>query len=136
VTAATAYVIAASAYAGFQLLVRVVVYPSYDLVPRDAFPPFQRAHMRRITPLAVVLFGMLLVATVALFVGERRGDGIAAATMFAVLLALTVFGAAPTHARLVRGYDENLVRRLLRVDAARVAVAMLQLALAVLLVST
>ncbi len=136
-TAATAaYVIAASAYAGFQWLVQVVVYRSYDLVPPDAFPAFERAHMRRITPLAVVLFGMLLAATGALFLTDQGTAAVAASVLLGALLVLTLFGAAPTHARLVRAYDMRLLRRLLRVDAARTVVATLQLALAVVLVAT
>jgi hypothetical protein len=134
VNAATAaYVVAASAYAGFQWLVHLVVYRSYNLVPSTAFPAFEQAHMRRITPLAAVLFGMLLVATVALFAADRRAAGVAATLLFAALLGLTLFGAAPTHRRLVHGYDEQLLRRLLRIDAVRTVVATLQLALAAVL---
>jgi hypothetical protein len=129
--ATTAYVVAASAYAGFQWLVHLVVYRSYDLVPADAFPAFERAHVRRITPLAVVLFGLLLIATAALLVVGRRNAGIAAAVLLAVLLGLTLFGAAPAHGRLVQRYDAEVLRRLMRVDAVRTGIATLQLALAV-----
>ena len=134
--ATAAYVVAASAYAGFQWLVHLVVYRSYNLVPPDAFPAFERAHMRRISPLVVVLFGSLVIATVALFVAGRGDVGIAAAVLLAMLLGLTLFGAVPAHRRLVQRYDEQVLRRLLRIDAARAGIATLQLALAVALVST
>jgi hypothetical protein len=136
VSAATAaYVVAASAYAGFQWLVHLVVYRSYDLVPADAFPAFERAHTRRITPLVVVLFGLLLIATASLLVVGRRDVGIAAAALLAALLGLTLVGAVPAHGRLVQRYDSEVLRRLLRVDAARTGIATLQLALAVVAAS-
>jgi hypothetical protein len=132
VSAATAlYVVAASAYAGFQWLVHLVVYRSYDMVRPEAFPAFERAHIRRITPIVVVLFGLLLVATATLLAVGRRDVGIAAAVLLAALLGVTTFGAAPAHGRLVQRYDGDVLRRLLRVDAVRTGIATLQLALAV-----
>jgi hypothetical protein len=136
VNAATAiYVVAASAYAGFQWLVHLVVYRSYELVPPDPFPAFERAHMRRITPLAVVLFAMLLAGCVSLLIQDVNAASITAAALLGGLLALTLFGAAPTHGRLVHRYDEQLLRRLLRIDAVRTALATLQLALAAVLIA-
>ena len=133
--APVAYAVTAAAYAGFQWLVQLVVYRSYDLVPPDAFPSFERRTCATSWPLAVVLFGMLL-AVAGLFLADLWSWGATAAVLLAALLGLSVFGAAPLHARLVRGHDDQLLRRLMRIDAARTAVATIQLALAIVLVLT
>ena len=54
------------AYAGFQLTVRTVVYPQFARVPAQAFPAYERAHQRLVTPLVGVLFGALAVTTAGL----------------------------------------------------------------------
>jgi len=127
-----AYALAAAAYAGFQLTVRLVVYPQLAQVPASAAAAFERAHQRLITPLVGLLFGALALATAGLLVAGPRGPGLAAAALFGGLLAVTAFGAVPQHATLSGGFDEAAHRRLLRWDTARVALALAQLALAVL----
>ena len=48
------YGLAAAVYLGFQLTVRVVVYPQLGRVPGEASAGFERAHRRSITPLVAV----------------------------------------------------------------------------------
>lgn len=126
------YALAAAAYAGFQLTVRLVVYPQLARVPAEAAADFERAHQRLITPLVGVLFGALALATAALLVAGPRGTGLAAAALFGGVLAATAFGAVPQHTTLSRGFDPAAHRRLLRWDTVRVALALAQLALGVL----
>ncbi len=89
------YALAAAAYAGFQLTVRLVVYPQLARVPAEAAADFERAHQRLITPLVGALFGALALATGALLVAGPRGTGLAAAALFGGVLAATAFGAVP-----------------------------------------
>ena len=124
------YLLAAAVYLGFQLTVRLVVYPQLARVPGEASAGFERAHRRSITPLVVLLFGVL-----ALLVVGPRSAGVAAAGLFAAVLAVTAFGAVPQHATLSERFDGPAYRRLLRWDSVRVLLALAQVALGVLVLT-
>ena len=123
-TAASWLVLAAGAHLGFQLTVTLVVYPALADLRPEHWGAAHDKHSRRITPVVVIVYGGLLLATGAALLSDDVGAGVVvAAFAVAVSLALTAFGAAPTHGRLGRGHDPALVRRLLRVDRARLAAA-------------
>ncbi len=124
-----AYALAAAAYAGFQLTVRLVVYPQFARVPAAASAEFERAHQRLITPLVGLLFGALALTTAGLLVAGPRPAGVVAAALFAGLLLATAVGAVPQHGALSRGFDPAAHRRLLAWDTVRVGLALGQLAL-------
>jgi hypothetical protein len=132
---ALVYVLAAAVYLGFQLTVRLVVYPQLARVPGEASAGFERAHRRSITPLVVLLFGMLALAATTLLVVGPRSAGVAAAVLFAGVLAVTAFGAVPQHATLSEGFDGPAYRRLLSWDTVRVVLALAQVALGVLVLA-
>ena len=75
------YALAAAGYAGFQLTVRLVVYPQFARVPARAFPDYERAHQRLVTPLVGVLFGALALTTAGLLLAGPLPAGLAAAVL-------------------------------------------------------
>jgi hypothetical protein len=127
-----AYALAAAAYAGFQLTVRLVVYPQFARVPEPASAGFERAHQRLVTPLVGLLFGALALTTGWLLLAGPRAPGLAAAALFGGILAVTAGGAVPAHGVLSRGFDAAAHRRLLRWDTFRVVLALAQVLLGVL----
>ena len=129
------YGLAAAAYLGFQLTVRLVVYPQLARVPGEAAAHFERAHRRSITPLVALLFGALALSATALLVVGPRPAGVAAAALFAGVLAVTAFGAVPQHTTLSQGFDARAYRRLVRWDTVRVVLALVQVGLGVLLLA-
>lgn len=129
-----AYTAAAAAYAGFQLTIRAVVYPQFARVPPPAFPAYEQAHQRLVTPLVGLLFSALALTTLALLVAGPRAPGVAAAVLLAALLATTAFGAVPQHGRLAHRFDGAAHAALLRWDSARVLVALAQLVLGIVTV--
>jgi hypothetical protein len=132
-----AHLVLVSAYAGFQWTVRVVVYPQFALVPAEAFAAFELAHQQRITRLVGPLFGGQLLTTAGVLAFRPDGASLAAALGAAVLLALilvlTGLLAVPLHRTLSAGWDQAAFRRLLRVDALRVAAATANVGVAVVL---
>jgi hypothetical protein len=128
------YALVAAGYAGFQLTIRAVVYPQFARVPGAAFPAYEGAHQRSVTPLVGVLFGALAVTTAGLLLLGPRPAGAAAAVLLAALLGITAFGAVPQHGRLARTFDGEAHRRLLRWDSLRVVIALAQVALGVTVV--
>lgn len=132
-----AHAVFAAAYAGFQLLVQIVVYRAFPLVPAAAFPAYVRAHQQRIGYVVGPLFLGLLGTSTALVVRRPRGvrpaGAAGAAGSLLGVLALTGLGAVPQHRRLAGGWDRAAYRRLLAVDAARTALALGNAALAVTL---
>ncbi len=127
-----AYLVATGLYAGFQLTVRLVVYPQMDGVPPPAFAAYEAAHQQRVTPLVGVLFaGLAATVLLLLLDGDLpRPAAWAAAGLFGLLLAVTGLGAVPQHATLSGGFDAAAHGLLLRWDAVRVLIALAQLGVA------
>ncbi len=105
--------------------IHVVHYPLFALV-NEPYRPFQEAHMARITALLVVPWGLEVVSAAALVLAAPPGSAtvvaFAGVVLIALLVAITGLGAAPIHGRLVERFDDDLHRRLLRVDRVRALV--------------
>ena len=125
------------AYAGFQWTVRVVVYPQFAQVPADRFVRYELAHQRRISAIVGPLFGgqVLTIAAVLWFRpdGAPLAAAVAAASLLALVLLLTGLLAVPLHRTLSSGWNDDAFRRLLRVDALRVAAATANVGVAIVL---
>lgn len=116
---ATVALLAASAlHLGFQLTVTFVVYPALAAAPD--WDRAHAAHTRTITPVVVVVYGVLVLAgtwaLVATWVDpwvllSVAGGGLA--------LLATALVAGPTHGRLADGKAPALVRKLLLADRFR-----------------
>lgn len=132
---AVAYAVAAGAYAGFQLTVRLVVYPQFARVPAAVFPSYERAHQRLVTPLVGLLFGALGVTALMLVVSGTRAAGVVALALFAALLLVTGLGAVPQHQVLDAHFDAAAHRRLLGWDTVRVGLALAQIVVGALAVT-
>jgi hypothetical protein len=122
-----AQLVTTAAYAGFQWTVQVVVYPQLGAVPESAFTAYERSHERRIGYVVGPLFAGLVVTTVLLWFARPAGTSawgpaLSSGLLLAVL-GVTGLLAVPLHRRLERGWDPAVHRRLLRVDAVRVAAA-------------
>ncbi len=102
--------------------IHVVHYPLFALV-NEPYRPFQEAHMSRITGLLVVPWGVETVTAVGLLAvaagGHQRALALLGLALLGAIVALTAFGAAPIHGRLVDSFDPDLHRQLLRVDLIR-----------------
>ena len=116
---------AAAAHAGFQLTVTALVYPALARVPPGRWAAAHAAHSRAITPLVVLVYGVLAVTGGwALLSGPDPWTWAALAAL-AVAGLTTAFAAAPAHGRLAAGHDPALIRRLLRADRIRAVAAVL-----------
>lgn len=103
---------------GFQLTVSFVIYPALA----DA-PETHNAHGRRITPVVVVVYGLLAGACGWAVLTEPHGWTIVSVVAAAVAALLTAFGAAPLHGRLGKQWSRPLVHRLLLIDRLRTVAA-------------
>ncbi len=123
--------------AGLIWTIHVVHYPLFALV-NEPYRPFQEAHMARVSRLLVVPWGIEVLTAVAVAIaapaGAARLLAITGLALVGLILALTAFGAAPIHGRLVDRFDPDLLRSLLRVDLVRAAVWTGRLAVALWLV--
>ena len=132
--AALPYLVCACLYAGFQVTIRGLVYPQMTLLPAPAWVAYERAHQRRVSVVVGPLFAALVLSTGRLAFGDVPLAGeLAAVGLLAVLLTVTAFGASPLHTRLSAAFDPATHRRLLHWDTARVAIAVAQVVLGVVL---
>ncbi|WP_157622406.1 hypothetical protein [Nostocoides sp. Soil756] len=129
-----ALTVVAAAHAGFQLTVTVLTYPALAAVPADRFAAAHDAHSRRIVPLVgLVYLGVLLVGGWVLVAAPLGPATLTALAAQAAVLVVTAALAAPLHGALGRrGAEPALLRRLLGVDRARAALAVVGLVAALL----
>ncbi len=100
-------------------VVQLVVYPQFLQVPAAAFVRYHRQHMWRISSvvMAPMLLEMVLVASsVALMPRAWSWSNL---LLLLAGWALTFAGAVPLHRHLERGRDEQVIRRLIAVNAGR-----------------
>ncbi|MGN6608219.1 MAG: DUF1772 domain-containing protein [Jatrophihabitans sp.] len=117
-------VAATAAYAGFQWTIRLVVYPQFATVPREAFVRYEARHQGLVSIAVGPLFVLDGAACIAAFVHGPRWPSAAAGACLAVILLLTAFGAVPQHRALSSGFDAAVHRRLLLVDSLRLGLAL------------
>jgi len=113
------------ALCGLIWIVQLVHYPLFALVGDRAFPGYQAAHTRRITPLVAPLMGAELVTGGLLALEPVAGvDATLMRVGFALIVALwlsTAFLQVPCHARLERSFDARAHRRLVGTNWLRTA---------------
>jgi len=134
-TAGTAFLVAGSAYAGFQATVTAVVYPTLSHVRAAHWRQAHDRETRAVRPL-VAASSVAVAATAAWWLATSWSIlAVVAVALAALSLAITAVVAAPLHRRLVKRDDQALTR-LLGVDKARtvLAFAAVGVALAALLV--
>lgn len=123
----------AGLHLGFQLTVTWMVYPA--LAQRaaagpDEWTPAHAWHSRRIAPLVVLVYGLLVVVCVGSLLDDATTLRILAVLAIAVALAVTALVAAPVHGRLGREPPAALMTRLQVADVVRTVAAALGLVLA------
>lgn len=135
---ALALLVAAALYTGFQWTIRIVVYPQFAGVGRADFVAYESGHQRRVSFAVGPLFVALVAATGAAVIDPPAGApgwALAAAVLLAtVILAVTALLAVPLHRGLSAGFDPTTHARLLVVDTVRLVAAVLDTAVAVVLI--
>ena len=120
--AATAFLAAASAHAGFQATVTLVVYPTLSHVRAAHWRQAHDRETQAVRPLVVVAY-LALAATGAWWLAtDWSALAVVAVVLAALSMAITAVLAAPLHRRLVRR-DDAALTRLLGVDKARTVLA-------------
>jgi hypothetical protein len=133
--AATAFLAAASAHAGFQATVTTVVYPTLSHVRAAHWRQAHDRHTRELRPLVAVAY--LAIAATGVW---WLADDWSVLPVVAVVLALLAMGvtavlAAPLHRRLVKR-DDGTVARLLAVDRWRTVLAFAAVAVTIAALAT
>lgn len=116
----TAVTLASFYCLGISWLLQVVVYPTYRLVPADAFVPFHVAQGRRMIPVLMVPMFVTSVASVV-FAGVTRSPaalGVGACAL--VVVGTTLVSELPKHLALDKtGKSDALVEGLIRDNLPR-----------------
>ncbi len=124
---------------GLIWLVQVVHYPLFALVGTESFVAYAQAHQRRITPVVVPVMLLEVVTAIALVALLPAGRPRIAAWIGLGLLAAiwlsTAFLQVPLHRRLLGGYDDATIARLVRGNWLRTFAWTLRAVLAIWLVS-
>ncbi len=128
--AATAFLAAAAAHAGFQATVTLVVYPTLSHVRAAHWRQAHDRHSRAILPLVAVTY-LALAATGAWWLAtDWSALPLVAVALAALAMAVTAVLAAPLHRRLVKR-DQPALDRLLGVDKARTVLALAAVGVAI-----
>lgn len=122
--------VAAALHLGFQLTVTTLVYPAFAEVPTQQWRAHHDRHSRRIAPVVIVVYGLLLVACGWVLLVQPGVLTVAAVGACVLAGGLTATVAAPAHGRLGSGRDRRTLQRLLLADRLRLAAAAVALACA------
>lgn len=121
---------------GLIWFVQIVHYPLFAAVPAGAFPGYEARHSRRTT--WVVAPPMLAEAATATLLVLLRPEAltIAGLVLVGVIWASTALIQVPCHARLERGFDARVHRRLVTTNWLRTAAWTSRAVIALALVET
>lgn len=119
---AMVHLLATGFMVGLIWTIHVVHYPLFALVP-EPYEPFQSEHMRRITRLLVIPWGIEIFTALGLFLtadtaGQRLWSLVGGVLVIGVV-GVTGLLAAPAHGRLLERFDEAEHQRLMRADLVR-----------------
>jgi hypothetical protein len=128
--AATAFLAAAAAHAGFQATVTLVVYPTLSHVRSAHWRQAHDRHTHDIGPLVAVIYVALVATAVWWLAVDWSVLAVVAVVLALLAIAVTAALAAPLHRRLVRR-DDATVARLLAVDRWRTGLAIASVAVAI-----
>jgi len=125
---------------GLIWFVQVVHYPLFGLLDEDhdggaRWPAYSRAHQARTTMVVGPVMLVELSTTIGLLVLKFGPLTIAGAVLLTLVWASTFFVQVPLHARLERGHDPAVVRRLVATNWARTALWTARGAIALVLLS-
>jgi len=95
--------VAAALHLGFQLTVTVLVYPAFAEVPTQQWRAHHVRHSRRITPVVIVVYGLLSVACGWVLLDRPGVLTVAAVGACTLAGGLTATVAAPAQADLPPG---------------------------------
>jgi hypothetical protein len=121
--AATAFLAAASAHAGFQATVTLVVYPTLAHVRAAHWRQAHDRHTSHIRLLVVVIYLALVGTGVWWLAVDWSALAVVAVVLALLAVAVTAVLAAPLHRRLVKR-DDAAVARLIAVDRWRTVFAL------------
>ena len=130
--ATTLHLVTTLAMAGVILFVQVVHYPLMDRVGQEVFVRYERDHTRKTAYVVVPLMCVELATAVWLVFGESdRLLSILGLALLAVIWGSTFALQAPTHSRLLRGFDAAAHRALVRTNWIRTAAWLARVPIAV-----
>lgn len=119
---ALVHLIATGFMVGLIWTIHFVHYPLFAYVP-EPYEPFQSEHMRRITLLLLVPWGVEVFSALGLALladpGTERTLAFTGAALVVAIVAVTGLLAAPAHGRLLQRFDPEEHRSLMRIDLVR-----------------
>jgi hypothetical protein len=103
--------------------IQLVHYPLFSRVGADVFCDYERQHQRRITWLVAPLM-LIEAVSAAMLVVLLEPGGLRVLAVGGVLLLLVIWGSTallqvPCHTHLSRGFDREVVRRLVSTNWIR-----------------
>ena len=112
--------IALSAYmTGLVILVQFCQYPLFRWVGKDHFVTYHQKYVNRTTlPIAVPMIAEMLLTMNALL--NQAPGAIIHFTLLALIWTVTFAWSVPCHHKLQKGFEEAVLRSLLRSNALRV----------------
>lgn len=101
-------------------VIQVVVYPQFLSVGEKEFTAFHFGHCWRIGLLITPLLAVeVITAAALLYQGHREPIFVISAALIPLNWLSTAIWQAPTHVRLMDGFDAAVIRRLIRSNWSR-----------------
>ena len=126
------HLISTSLMVGIIWVIQVVHYPSFHFIGSSRYISFQKFHMERISYIVIPVMLVESISGFLLIYDELNPILLISMVLLLSIWMLTAFFFASVHKNLVSGYEEETVRKLVKINWIRTALWTLRLVLLII----
>ena len=126
------HLISTSLMVGIIWVIQVVHYPSFHYIGNSRYISFQKFHMERISYIVIPVMLVESISGFFLIYDELNPILLISMVLLLSIWMLTAFFFSSLHQKLVSGYEEETVRKLVKINWIRTALWTLRLVLLII----
>ena len=126
------HLISTSLMVGIIWVIQVVHYPSFHFIGNNRYISFQKFHMERISYIVIPVMLVESISGFLLIYDELNPILLTSMVLLLSIWMFTVFFFSSLHQKLVSGYEEETVRKLVKINWIRTALWTLRLVLLII----
>ena len=113
------HLISTAIIVGILWVIQVVHYPSFYFIERDEYVSFQKFHMDKISYIVVPVMLIESISGFILIYNDINTVLLISIILLLLIWALTGLYFAPMHQKLMSGYQEEIVEKLVKINWVR-----------------
>ena len=126
------HLISTSLMVGIIWVIQVVHYPSFHFIGNSRYISFQKFHMERISYIVIPVMLVESISGFLLIYDELNPILLTSMVLLLSIWMLTAFFFSSLHQKLVSGYEEETIRKLVKINWIRTLLWTLRLVLLII----